>query len=88
MEHTYGGAVKGVHGLVQIKRWMGGESVHRTSFMAPAVVVAYNVFIIGSNLFSKSYNSKRKMGQYVHLHLDLSHEMLQCPVCIKQQTKK
>jgi hypothetical protein len=40
-------AVKCVHGLVDIKRWLGSESFPRTTFKAPAIVVAYNYFMNG-----------------------------------------
>ena len=47
MEHTNAEAMKCVHGLIQIERWMKGESMHCTSFMALAVVVAHNFFMNG-----------------------------------------
>lgn len=38
-------AIKCVHGLLPIKRWTGVESFHRTIFMVPAAIVAYNLFM-------------------------------------------
>jgi hypothetical protein len=40
-------AVKCVHGLVDIQRWLGSESFCRTTIRAPAIVVAYNYFMNG-----------------------------------------
>jgi hypothetical protein len=40
-------AIKCVHGLVKIKQWLGDESMHRSEFDAPAVVLAYNIFMNG-----------------------------------------
>ena len=34
-----------VHGLVSMKRWTGGESLHRTTLKVPAVFAAYNLFM-------------------------------------------
>ena len=36
-----------VHGLVNMKRWTGGESMHRTTLKVPAVFAAYNLFMNG-----------------------------------------
>ena len=39
------GAIKIVHGLAQLGRWTGGEVFHRTTFLVPAPIVAYNLFM-------------------------------------------
>jgi hypothetical protein len=36
-----------VHGLVPLSRWTRTESMFRTEFLAPAIFVAYNVFMNG-----------------------------------------
>jgi hypothetical protein len=38
-------AVKCVHGLSTISRWTGTEVLHRTDFLVPAPIVAYNKFM-------------------------------------------
>jgi hypothetical protein len=38
-------SVHAVRGLSKLERWTGEESLHRTVFMAPAIVVCYNIFM-------------------------------------------
>lgn len=38
-------AIRCVHGLVPLKRWTNQESMFRTEFLAPAIFVAYNIFM-------------------------------------------
>lgn len=40
-------AVMCVHGLVPLLRWTGSEALNRTKVYAPAVIVAYNLFMNG-----------------------------------------
>ena len=37
--------IMAVHGLAKIDRWVGNEYLHRTTFMPPALVIAYNRFM-------------------------------------------
>jgi hypothetical protein len=40
-------AIQCVHGLSMISRWTGNEVLHRTDFLVPAPIVAYNKFMNG-----------------------------------------
>jgi len=62
VDHTNNDAIKCVNGLVPIERWMGGESMHRTHIMAPAIVAAYNLFMNGVDRMDqiRSVNPRRR----------------------------
>ena len=38
-------AIRLVQGLASMKRWTGGESLHRTTLQVPAIFAAYNIFM-------------------------------------------
>jgi hypothetical protein len=40
-------AIKCIHGLVNISRWMETEVLHCTDFFVLAPIVAYNMFMTG-----------------------------------------
>ena len=47
MESDNENTVRCVHGLVLLRRWTKTESIFRTEFLAPAIFVAYNIFMNG-----------------------------------------
>ena len=64
-------AIKCVHGVVKINRWMGNESMKRTEIMAPAVVVAYNFFMNGVDRMdqARAVNPTRRREKRVGMSL-------------------
>ena len=42
-----------VHGLAPLHRWIGIESMYRTTFLVPALVVVYNIFMNGVDRFDQ-----------------------------------
>jgi len=46
-------AVRCVHGLAPLKRWIGDKSLMPTTLMAPAIVVAYNRYMNLVNRFDQ-----------------------------------
>ena len=45
MSGTTKTAIDLVHGLATIHRWTGDESIHRSEFKVPAIIVSYNLFM-------------------------------------------
>ncbi len=64
-------AVKCVHGLVDIQRWLGSESFHRTTLRAPAIVVAYNYFMNGVDRMDqqRAVNTTKWKEQHVGMSI-------------------
>ena len=46
-------AINYVHGLSRLQRWNGKEVFHRTSYLVPAVIVAYNIFMNSVDQFDQ-----------------------------------
>ena len=46
-------SIQCVHGLAELHRWTGNECIHRTIFLVPAIVVAYNLFMNGVDRFDQ-----------------------------------
>ena len=46
-------AINCVHGLSRLQRWNGEEVFHRTSYLVPAIIVAYNIFMNAVDRFDQ-----------------------------------
>ena len=64
-------AIDCVHGLVPIDRWTGNEPLYRTTFMAPAIIVAYNMFMNSVDRMDqrRATNPTRQKEQRLHMSL-------------------
>lgn len=76
---TSGEAIACVHGLANLERWTGVESLHRTTFQVPSFIVAYNLFMNSVDRLDqrRSTNPTRQVEKKLHmslftLYLDLS----------------
>ena len=45
LTYTDAEAIDSVHGVAEVKRWLGNEHIGRTSLLVPAVIVAYNLYM-------------------------------------------
>ena len=45
--------IRCVRGLAPLKRWIGGETFHRTELKVPAIIVAYNLFMNSVDRFDQ-----------------------------------
>lgn len=64
-------AVKCVHSLAQLQRWIGYEILHRTTLNVPTVVVGYNLFVIGVDRFDqvRSTTPMKRKEQRVSMYM-------------------
>ena len=46
-------AIDCVHGTSRLRRWNGDEIFHRTSYLVPAIIVAYNIFMNSVDRFDQ-----------------------------------
>ena len=60
-------AVDAVHGLAPIKRWTGTESLQRSVFLAPAPIVAYNMFMGSVDIMDQKRASTAVKRKEKHL---------------------
>lgn len=60
-----------VHGLAPIERWTGNESLHRSIFMVPAIIVAYNMFMNSVDRMDqrRATNPTRRKEQRLHMSM-------------------
>lgn len=56
-----------VHGLAPIKRWTGTESLKRSTFLAPAPIVAYNMFMGSVDIMDQKRASTSVKRKEKHL---------------------
>lgn len=50
-------SIKCVHGLTNIRRWMGTEAMHATVIEVPAILMSYNLFMNGIDRFDQLRSS-------------------------------
>ena len=60
-------AIVAVHGLGPIKRWTGTESLQRSIFLAPAPIVAYNMFMGSVDIMDQKRASTAVKRKEKHL---------------------
>jgi hypothetical protein len=45
--------IRCVHGFASLKRWIGGETFHRTELKVPVAIVVYNLFMNSVDRFDQ-----------------------------------
>lgn len=71
LDSTSDEAVLCVRGLAPLKRWTGNESLHRTTFMVPVIIVAYNMYMNSVDRMDqkRATNPTRRKEQRLHMSL-------------------
>lgn len=64
-------AIKCVHGLVDISRWVGTEYLHRTLFAVPAIFVAYNIFMNSVDRFDQKRTAVECCRREKRVHMSI-----------------
>ncbi len=64
-------AIKHLHGLVDISRWFGHETLHRTIFSVPAVFAAYNIFMNAVDKMDQRCASVPCLRKEMKLHMSV-----------------
>ena len=64
-------AIRAVHGVVDIERWTGGETVGRSRIKCPAIIVSYQFFMNGVDRVDqlRSTNPIKRKEQKIHMSL-------------------
>ena len=64
-------AIQAVHGVVDIERWTGGETVGRSRIKCPAIIVSYQFFMNGVDRVDqlRSTNPIKRKEQKIHMTL-------------------
>ena len=64
-------AIKCVHGLSCLERWTGDETMNRTKFMVPAIIVAYNCCMNGVDCADqmRSINQCKRKEKRLYMNL-------------------
>ncbi|HEY9301516.1 MAG TPA: hypothetical protein VIQ31_35160, partial [Phormidium sp.] len=64
-------AIDAVHGLAEIKRWLGMECMTRSSLHVPAVVVAYNLYMNAVDRFDQARGTNACQRKEVRLNMSV-----------------
>ncbi len=73
-------AVRCVHGLSTISRWTGNEVLHRTDFLVPAPIVAYNKFMNGVDRMDQLHSTHVTQRREKRVHMTIFTYLLDLSV--------
>jgi len=71
LDGTSDEAISCVRGVAPVKQWTGSETLHQTSFMVPAIIVAYNIYMNAVDRMDqkRATNPTRRKEQHLHMSL-------------------
>ena len=64
-------AIALVRGLSPLKRWTGSETLHRTTFLVPAIIVAYNMYMNSVDRADQKRSTNPTKRREKRLHMSM-----------------